>query len=94
MNCLFYASVFPIGIVITVVGLIFSYWIDKWWLVRYCCIPKYSFRLGKMIVNICIVRIVSPSSFHVYIYLAMLQIYIWLIIIVSKEILSLLSMSE
>ncbi len=51
-NCLFYAAVFPVGILITFFGLGLTYWISKWWLIKYCSIPKYSYRLGKLIVII------------------------------------------
>jgi hypothetical protein len=57
MNCLFYAAVFPEGVIITLIGLIITYWLSKWWLVKFCCIPKLSFRMGKMIVKIVLFRI-------------------------------------
>ena len=50
-NSIFYAAVFPIGLVVTFFGLILAYWTSKWWLIKYCSIPKYSYRLGRLAVN-------------------------------------------
>lgn len=81
MNCIFYAAIFPIGIIITVVGLFISYWSSKWWILNYCSLPKFSFRLGRHIVNIYITkyyRIIYHVFSHVFMQLGILPIYIWL----------------
>ena len=49
MNCLFYAAIFPFGILITIVGMIITYWSSKLWLINLCSMPKFSFRIGKHI---------------------------------------------
>lgn len=49
-NAVFYAAVFPVGLIITFFGLILAYWTSKWWLIRYCSIPKFSHRLGRLVV--------------------------------------------
>ena len=50
MNCIFYAAVFPIGIFITMAGMLITYWSSKAWLLRYCSLPKFTFRIGRHIV--------------------------------------------
>ena len=52
MNCMFYAAVFPVGILITIVGMLITYWSSKAWLLNFCSLPRFSYRLGKHIVNI------------------------------------------
>lgn len=51
-NSIFYAAVFPIGLILSFIGLVVAYWISKMWLIKYCSIPKYSYRLGKLVVLI------------------------------------------
>jgi hypothetical protein len=48
---MFYAAVFPLGIIITFLGLTLTYWTSKIWLVKYCSIPKYSHKLGQLVVK-------------------------------------------
>lgn len=50
MNCMFYAAIFPIGIVITIIGMIITYWSSKWWILNYSSVPKFSYRLSQHIV--------------------------------------------
>lgn len=50
-NCIFYASVFPIGIVVSFFGLLFAYWTSKIWLTKFCSIPNFSYLLGRLIVK-------------------------------------------
>lgn len=49
-NAAFYAAVFPLGLVITMAGLVLTYWSSKIFLVKYCTIPKQSYRLGRLVV--------------------------------------------
>lgn len=49
---MFYAAIFPIGIVITIIGMFITYWSSKWWILNYCSTPKFSFKLGTCIVNV------------------------------------------
>ena len=51
MNCLFYAAIFPVGILITIVGMTITFWSSKWWLVNNSSMPKFSFKIGKHIVS-------------------------------------------
>lgn len=53
-NSIFYAAVFPVGVLITMIGLFLTYWINKWWLLKHCSIPKLSYRLGRLVVNLSI----------------------------------------
>jgi hypothetical protein len=57
MNCCFYAAIFPEVLILTIIGLGIDYWIEKWWLLNYCCIPKFSARLGNIIVTPFLLRI-------------------------------------
>jgi len=49
--CFFYASIFPVGALLTGLGLIISYFLGKKMLIKYCSIPRLSFKLGMLIVN-------------------------------------------
>jgi hypothetical protein len=62
MNCCFYAAVFPEVLLFTIFGLALDYWIEKWWLLGHCCIPKFSSRLASVIVHLPTRRIEYPSS--------------------------------
>lgn len=55
MNCMFYAAIFPIGILITIIGMGITFWSSKWWIVRYCSLTKFSYRLGRHIVRIWVI---------------------------------------
>lgn len=50
MNCMFYAAIFPIGIIITILGMVVAYWSSKWWILKYCSLPKFSYKLGRHVV--------------------------------------------
>lgn len=52
LNCVFYSAIFPVGAIITAVGLVITYIISKYQLVYNCAIPRHSFRLGKRVVYI------------------------------------------
>lgn len=77
MNCMFYAAIFPIGVLITIVGMIVTYWSSKWWLLNYCRLPRFSHRLGRHIVHIFLPRIFLAVYFQLFMHLAMLQICTW-----------------
>jgi hypothetical protein len=47
---MFYAAIFPIGIIITIVGMFITFWSSKWWILNYCSLPRFSFRLGRHMV--------------------------------------------
>ena len=64
MNCCFYAAVFPEVLLFTIFGLALDYWIEKWWLLNHCCIPKFSSRLASVIVSLPTCRTESQSSFR------------------------------
>lgn len=51
MNCMFYAAIFPVGAIITLIGITITFVIAKYQLVKVCSIPRHSFRLGKLIVK-------------------------------------------
>ena len=51
MNCMFYAAVFPIGIIVTMGGMLITYWSSKAWLLNYCSLPRFTFRMGRHIVS-------------------------------------------
>lgn len=75
MNCMFYAAIFPIGILITIIGMGITFWSSKWWIVRYCSLTKFSYRLGRHIViyfGYC--RILSRVFFPQYTHSATQQI--------------------
>lgn len=77
MNCMFYAAIFPIGVIITIVGMFVTYWSSKWWLLNYCCLPKFSHRLGRHIVHVYLFRIYLAAYFLLFMRLGMLLICIW-----------------
>jgi uncharacterized protein YacL len=52
MNCAFYAAIFPVGAIITAIGIIITYFISKYQLLKNCAIPRHSFRLGKLVTII------------------------------------------
>lgn len=78
MNCMFYAAIFPIGVLITILGMIVTYWSSKWWLLNYCSLPRFSHRLGRHIVHITLCRIFLAAYFPLYMLLDMRQMRTWL----------------
>ena len=78
MNCMFYAAIFPIGILITIIGMMITYWSSKWWIVNYCSLTKFSYKLGRHIVSFEVIfRILYRVSFRQFMRLAMRLIYTW-----------------
>jgi hypothetical protein len=51
-NAVFYAAIFPLGLIFTICGLLLTYWSSKAFLVQFCSIPKQSYRLGRLAVMI------------------------------------------
>jgi len=49
---MFFAAIFPIGAIITAIGLIITFVVSKNQLIHFCSIPRHSFRLGKLIVHL------------------------------------------
>lgn len=76
MNCMFYAAVFPFGVLITIIGMTITFWSSKWWLLNYCSLPKFSFRIGRNIVILIIFRTTYLVCFLVCMPLDMPQICI------------------
>jgi len=76
-NCMFYAAIFPVGAMIAMVGLIITFFVAKNQLVRFCSIPKLSFRLGKLVVSFNLYRIILLPFSLVSTVLVMLLIFIF-----------------
>lgn len=49
--CFFYAGIFPIGALVTLIGLLLTYGTSKYVLCKHSALPKLSFRLGILIVT-------------------------------------------
>ena len=64
--CFFYASIFPVGALISSIGLVISYFLGKKMLITHCSIPRISFKLGILIVIYYLNRLKYLLSFLSY----------------------------